>query len=79
MVTARTSEADHCQCVAHWHSFLTHFALVDSFSDVLRSEGMGKANVVPLPVRLLYLLAVIAGIYHLIPIAWLPCVVPALT
>ncbi|MCL4843630.1 MAG: cadmium-translocating P-type ATPase [Bryobacteraceae bacterium] len=51
-------------------AFLTHFALVGSLSEVLGSEGMGKATVVPLPVRLLYLLAVIAGTYYVIPKAW---------
>ncbi|MGH9459965.1 MAG: heavy metal translocating P-type ATPase [Vicinamibacteria bacterium] len=51
-------------------ALLTHIWLVNSLSEVLGSEGMGRAHAVPIQARLLYLLAVIAGIYYVIPKAW---------
>lgn len=51
-------------------AFLVHLWLANSFSEVFGSEGLGNAHEVPLPARLLYLLAVIAGVYYVIPKAW---------
>ncbi|MEO8341718.1 MAG: heavy metal translocating P-type ATPase, partial [Nitrospirota bacterium] len=51
-------------------AFVTHLGLANSVSEVLGSEGMGNIHTVPLPVRLLYLFAVIAGVYYVIPKAW---------
>ena len=51
-------------------AFLVHFWLANSISEVFGSEGLGNAREVPLPARLLYLLAVIAGVYYVIPKAW---------
>ena len=51
-------------------AFLTHFGMADSISEILGSEGVGQAHPVPWPPRILYLLAVIAGVYYVIPKAW---------
>lgn len=51
-------------------AFLIHLQIAGSLSDVLGSEGMGRAEAVPSPVRILYLLAVVAGIYFVLPKAW---------
>jgi len=51
-------------------AFLTHVRIAGSLSDVFGSEGMGRAEVIPLPVRILYLLAVVAGVYFVLPKAW---------
>lgn len=51
-------------------AFVTHLGLANSVSETLGSEGMGGVHAVPLTVRLLYLFAVIAGVYYVIPKAW---------
>ena len=51
-------------------AFFTHLWFAGSVSEVLGSEGMGNAHEVPLPARLLYLFAVIVGVYYVIPKAW---------
>lgn len=50
--------------------FLTHLWLAGSILEVLGSEGIGQADAVPWPSRILYLLAVITGVYYVIPKAW---------
>lgn len=51
-------------------AFLIHLGLANSAAEVFGSEGMGTAHAVPSPARILYLLAVIAGVYYVIPKAW---------
>lgn len=51
-------------------AFLVHLWLANSLSEVFGSEGLGNAHEVPLPARLLYVLAVIAGVYYVMPKAW---------
>jgi len=48
-------------------AFLIHLGLANSTAEVFGSEGMGNAHAVPLPVRILYLLAVLSSVYHVIP------------
>lgn len=48
-------------------AFLLHYAMAGSWTEVLGSEGLGKAHVVPWPVRTIYLLAMLAGIYLVLP------------
>lgn len=48
-------------------AFGLHYAMAGGWSEVLGSEGLGAAHSVPLPVRALYLLAVLAGIYLVLP------------
>jgi Cd2+/Zn2+-exporting ATPase len=48
-------------------AFALHYAMAGGWSEVLGSEGLGAAHSVPLPVRALYLLAVLAGIYLVLP------------
>jgi Cd2+/Zn2+-exporting ATPase len=48
-------------------AFALHYAMAGGWSEVLGSEGLGAAHAVPLPVRALYLLAVLAGIYLVLP------------
>ncbi len=49
---------------------LLHLRINGSWVGVLGSEGMGLANVVPIAVRLVYALAVIAGMFLVLPKAW---------
>lgn len=51
-------------------AFLIHLGLANSAAEVFGSEGMGNAHAVPLPLRILYLLAVLSSVYHVIPKAW---------
>lgn len=50
--------------------FCAHLVLSDSLSTVLASEHVGAGGVTPLPVRVLYLLAVITGACFVLPKAW---------
>lgn len=50
--------------------FGLHLALAGSFADVLGSEGLGHATAVPVAVRGIYLLAVLAGVYLVLPKAF---------
>lgn len=50
--------------------FGLHFALAGGFAEVLGSEGLGQATPVPLVVRGIYLLAVLAGVYLVLPKAF---------
>lgn len=49
---------------------LLHLSLAGNWADVLGSEGMGQAKSIPLAVRALYSLAVLAGVFLVIPKAW---------
>lgn len=51
-------------------AFGLHLALAKSMEEVFGSEGLGVAHLVPIPVRVLYLLAIISGVYFIIPKAW---------
>ena len=51
-------------------AFALHYALAGGWAEVLGSEGLGKTHLVPLPVRAVYLLAVLAGIYLVLPKAF---------
>lgn len=51
-------------------AFAAHYWIAGGLSEVLGSEGMGKAQAVPLPARLFYLLAILSGIYYVLPKAW---------
>ena len=51
-------------------AFAVYYALAGGLSEVLGSEGMGKAHEVPWHVRILYLLAILTGIYYVLPKAW---------
>ncbi len=48
-------------------AFLLHYAMAGSWAEVLGSEGLGNAHAVPFPVRAVYLLAVLAGTYLVLP------------
>jgi Zn2+/Cd2+-exporting ATPase len=48
-------------------AFSLHYALAGGWAEVLGSEGLGNSHAVPLPARLLYLLAVLAGLYLVLP------------
>src|SRR4051812_2910159 len=50
--------------------FLTHTALAGGLGEALGSEGLGLAHQVPLPARGLYALAVLAGLWMVLPKAW---------
>ncbi len=50
--------------------FALHYAQAGGLSGVLGSEGMGKAGEVPWQARIPYLLAILAGIYYVLPKAW---------
>ena len=50
--------------------FAVHAALAGGFSQALGSEGMGIATGVPLAARALYLLAILAGVWSVLPKAW---------
>lgn len=47
-----------------------HLRLAGEWAAVLGSEGMGQASSVPFAVRVLYLLAVVAGVFLVLPKAW---------
>jgi Cd2+/Zn2+-exporting ATPase len=47
-----------------------HLRLAGSWAAVLGSEGMGQARLIPLAVRCLYSLAVLAGVFLVLPKAW---------
>ncbi len=49
---------------------LLHLSLTGNWADVLGSEGMGQASSIPLAVRALYLLSVLAGVFLVLPKAW---------
>ena len=51
-------------------AFALHYALAGGWAEVLGSEGLGKTHLVPLPVRAVYLLAVLTGIYLVLPKAF---------
>ena len=44
-----------------------HYALAGGWAEVLGSEGLGNSHAVPLPARVHYLLAVLAGLYLVLP------------
>jgi Zn2+/Cd2+-exporting ATPase len=48
-------------------AFSLHYALTGGWAEVLGSEGLGNSHLIPLPVRVLYLLAVLAGLYLVLP------------
>lgn len=56
--------------VCTFAGFLVHWSLAGNFAEVVGSEGLGIAHAVPLPVRALYFLAVINGVYYIAPKAW---------
>ena len=47
-----------------------HLSLTGNWADVLGSEGMGEARSIPFVVRALYSLAVLAGVFLVLPKAW---------
>ena len=47
-----------------------HLSLTGEWAAVLGSEGMGQARSVPVAVRVLYSLAVLAGVFLVLPKAW---------
>jgi Zn2+/Cd2+-exporting ATPase len=51
-------------------AFGVHLWLSGGLSEVLGSEGIGKVHEVPWSVRILYLLAIGAGVYYVAPKAW---------
>src|SRR5262245_968682 len=50
--------------------FLTHIALAGGISAALGSEGLGVSFGVPLISRGLYLMAILAGSWYVLPKAW---------
>lgn len=50
--------------------FALHYSQAGGLSGVLGSEGMGRAGEVPWQARIPYLLAILAGIYYVLPKAW---------
>lgn len=50
-------------------AFLTHVFLVDSFGAALGAEEAAK-GIIPLPVRIQYLVAIVTGIWFVLPKAW---------
>ena len=50
--------------------FALHAALVGSVSTALGSEGAGLSHAVPAPVQVTYALAIVAGIWFVLPRAW---------
>lgn len=48
-------------------AFLLHYVIAGGWAEVLGSEGLGNAHTIPLPARVLYSLAVLAGIYLVLP------------
>ncbi|MEA2605032.1 MAG: Zn2+/Cd2+-exporting ATPase [Acidobacteriota bacterium] len=51
--------------------FAVHAGLAGGISQALGSEGLGLAHAVPLASRLLYILAILAGSWYVLPKAWL--------
>jgi Cd2+/Zn2+-exporting ATPase len=51
--------------------FAVHAAVAGGIGPALGAEGMGEAPAVPLAARVLYLLAILAGGWHVAPRAWL--------
>lgn len=51
-------------------AFSLHVFLAGGITAALGSEGLGVAESVPLLVRVLYLLAILAGVYFVLPKAW---------
>jgi Cd2+/Zn2+-exporting ATPase len=51
--------------------FAVHAGLAGGISPALGSEGLGLAHDVPLASRLLYVLAILAGSWYVLPKAWL--------
>ena len=51
-------------------AFALHYSQAGGLSGVLGSEGMGKAGEVPWQARIPYLLAILAGVYYVLPKAW---------
>ena len=49
---------------------LLHLSIHGSWAGVLGSEGMGRGSLVPISVRFVYALAVIAGMFLVLPKAW---------
>lgn len=49
---------------------ILHLNLAGNWADVLGSEGMGQTKSIPLAVRTLYSLAVVAGVFLVLPKAW---------
>ncbi len=47
-----------------------HLSLTGEWAAVLGSEGMGQAGLVPFAVRMLYSLAVLTGVFLVLPKAW---------
>ncbi|MEQ8853905.1 heavy metal translocating P-type ATPase [Gimesia sp.] len=50
-------------------AFLTHVFLADSFGAALGAEEAAK-GIIPLPVRIQYLVAIVTGIWFVLPKAW---------
>lgn len=48
-------------------AFAVHVLLAGGLSQAVGSEGMGHAEAVPLPARVIYTLAIAAGIYFILP------------
>ena len=51
-------------------AFLLHRSMSGSWLEVLGSEGLGPSHMIPLAVRAIYALAVVAGVYLVLPKAW---------
>ena len=51
-------------------ALLLHRSMSESWLEVLGSEGLGQSHVIPLAVRAIYALAVVAGVYLVLPKAW---------
>lgn len=51
-------------------AFITHSVDVGNLASALGSEGMGVAHSVPVVARLLYSMAIFAGVWFVIPKAW---------
>jgi Cd2+/Zn2+-exporting ATPase len=50
--------------------FLLHLAFARTPAEAFGSEGLGVESVVPVPVRIFYSLAVLAGVFLVLPKAW---------
>ena len=51
--------------------FATHLVMTQSIRDAIGSEGMGLTHQIPLPVRILYGLAILTGAWFVLPRAFL--------
>ncbi|MGH9629223.1 MAG: heavy metal translocating P-type ATPase, partial [Bryobacteraceae bacterium] len=51
-------------------AFAVHVSLAGGFAEALGSEGLGQTHTVPLLPRLLYVLAIITGVFYVVPKAW---------